>query len=76
MGDGLNIPRFRLLTLTLTDRRKETLRRLARQADDKERGSPLFLFGCEKSYNLEEPDKVLQAMWQTPIEESYHSLLS
>jgi hypothetical protein len=68
--DGLNIPRFRLLTLTLTEKRKETLRDLARYADQRQQGSAMFLFASERNRNgaktfpLEEPGGILTPIWQ------------
>lgn len=68
------IPRFRVLTLTTSEKRKENLRRLAKDADDGKRGSPMFLFACNKSFCLEEPATILRPIWQSPINDVWHSL--
>ena len=70
-----NIPRFRILTLTTSERRKANLRRLARDADDGRRGSPMFLFACSKSFSLEDPQTILQPIWQTPLNDTLYALL-
>lgn len=70
-----NIPRFRVLTVTTSEKRKENLRNLARLADDGKRGSPMFLFACEKSFHLEKPETILNPIWQTPINDTSHHLL-
>jgi hypothetical protein len=71
-----NIPRFRVLTLTTSEKRMENLRNLARQADDGKRGSPMFLFACEKSFRIEDPATILNPIWQTPGNEAWHRLVS
>ena len=48
-----SIPRFRVLTLTTSEKRKDNLRALARLADNGRRGSPMFLFTCEKSFDIQ-----------------------
>ena len=60
------IKKFRVLTITLTEARKENLRKTTRKADEKQKGSALFMFGCERSYSLEEPQGILEDIWQTP----------
>ncbi len=70
-----NIPNFRVLTLTISEKRKENLRALARQADDKKRGSTMFSFTCEKSFRLEDPETILKSVWQTPVDDARHPLL-
>jgi hypothetical protein len=71
-----NIPRFRVLTLTTSEKRKENLRTLARSADDGKRGSPMFLFACDKSINIQRPTTILNPIWQTPVNDCYYPLLS
>jgi len=69
------IDTFRVLTITRSEARKENLRKTTQEADDKEKGSPMFMFCCEKSYSLEEPGSILEANWQTPAGEKKKSLL-
>jgi hypothetical protein len=66
-----NIPRFRVLTLTTSDKRKESLRTLAKPADDGKRGNPMFLFACEESFSVERPATILNPIWQTPGYETW-----
>ena len=70
------ISRFRVLTLTISEKRKENLRKLATRADDRQQGSPMFLFACEKNFRLEQPEAILQAIWQTPVDDKWHSILA
>lgn len=72
----LGIPRFRVLILTISEARKENLRKLARDVDEQKRGSPMFLFGCQNSFAIESPDAILEEMWQTPVGDQWHSILS
>ena len=69
------IKAFRVLTITKSEQRKENLRRITQQADDKQRGSPMFWFATEKKYSIQRPESILEAIWQTPKDDSYHSLL-
>jgi len=69
------IPNFRVLTFTISEQRNQNLRQLAKQADDKKQGSPMFLFDCDKSFSLEDPATILNPLWQTPLNDNYHSLL-
>ncbi len=65
---------FRVLTITLSEARKENLRTIAREVDPKGRGLNLFLFVCEQDYH-DEPSQVLAPIWQTPGDESVRSIL-
>jgi hypothetical protein len=71
----LGINRFRVLTITISEERKENLRRTTAQADEKKQGSEMFLFTCEKSYNFETPETILKPIWQSPKDNSPHHLL-
>ncbi len=73
--DKFDISRFRVLTITLSDARKDNLRDVARRADDLRRGSAMFLFACEKSYNLQEPESILCPIWHSPRDGKSHHLL-
>ena len=66
---------FRVLTITISEARKDNLRKETKKADPKGKGSPMFMFACEKSYSLKEPQNILEAIWQTPEGEEWQSLL-
>ena len=70
-----NISVFRVLTITVSEERKENLRKITKKADERQRGSEMFLFTCEKSYNLERPESILEPIWQSPRDDKYHYLL-
>ena len=69
------IPRFRVLTVTTSEKRKENLRRLATDADDGRRGSPMFLFACNKSFSLGDPQTILEPIWQSPANNTLQRIL-
>ena len=71
----LNISVFRVLTATISESRKENLRQMTKKADDRQQGSDMFLFACNKNYNLEEPESILKPIWQSPKNNEYHYLL-
>lgn len=73
---SLGIPRFRVLTLTVSEKRKENLRKLARDADERKQGSPMFLFACEKQFSLGKPQSILRPIWQSPVNDKWHSILA
>jgi len=70
-----DIRKFRVLTITRSEARKENLRKVGKEADGRKRGSTMFMFACEKGYDLEEPQDILKAIWQTPAGEEWQSLL-
>ncbi|GAG56075.1 unnamed protein product [marine sediment metagenome] len=70
-----NISVFRVLTITVSKKRKENLRKITKRADDRRRGSEMFLFSCQKDYNLEKPESILKQIWQSPKDNSWHYLL-
>ena len=70
-----NISVFRVLTITISEERKENLRKITKKADERERGSEMFLFACQKDYNLEEPESILKPIWQSPRDDTRHYLL-
>ena len=61
---------FRVLTVTLSEERKQNLRRIAAEVDAQGRGLNMFWFACEKSYRAR-PEDILSAIWQTPQSESF-----
>jgi len=70
-----DIKAFRVLTITKTEKRKENLREITKKADDRQKGSSMFWFTSERNYSLQKPESILDAIWQTPKDNNYHSLL-
>jgi DNA-binding HxlR family transcriptional regulator len=66
---------FRVLTITISRKRKENLRKITKRADDRKQGSEMFLFTCQKDYNLKKPESILKQIWQSPKDNSWHHLL-
>ena len=73
--DRFNISVFRVLTVNTSESRKENLRQRTKRVDDRQRGSDMFLFTCDKNYNLEEPETILKPIWQSPKNDNLHHLL-
>lgn len=73
--DKFNISKFRVLTLTISQERKDNLRAITKRAGDNKQGSEMFLFACEKDYNLDKPDSVLKPIWLSPKDDKKHHLL-
>ncbi len=71
----LDISNFRVLTVALTEERKENLRQIARKADGSQTGSDIFWFACAKSYGLENPENILTPIWRSAKSESLRYLL-
>ena len=68
------LPSFRVLTLTMSTERRDNLRTVARTVDDKQQGTGLFWFLCEKDYR-DVPAALFQPLWQTPKDARMHGLL-
>jgi Replication-relaxation len=66
---------FRVLTLTLSEERKDNLRRIAQEVNPQGRGLDLFWFACERSYQAR-PQELLAAIWQTPLDDSSRRLFA
>ena len=64
--DTLGVSHFRVLTITPNEKRTENLCRGAKDADDRREGSLMFLFLSETRYNVETPEALLKAVWQSP----------
>jgi len=73
--EKFGIKAFRVLTITKTEKRKENLREITKKADDRQRGSLMFWFTSERNYNIQKPESILEPIWQTPKDDSFHSLL-
>ncbi|MBA7490573.1 hypothetical protein ES702_01111 [subsurface metagenome] len=69
-----SIKAFRVLTITKTEQRKENLRKITKAADERQRGSLMFWFTSEQNYSIQKPESILP-IWQTPVDDSFHSLL-
>lgn len=65
---------FRVLTITLSDQRRNNLRDIARQADDNKSGSFMFWFANENDYQLDDPKSILKKIWTTPADDKTHAL--
>jgi hypothetical protein len=61
---------FRVLTITLSEARKDNLRRTAQGVG----GSNMFWFACERSWGAR-PQDVLSAIWQTPKDAALKSII-
>ena len=70
-----SIKSFRVLTITISEERKENLRQISRQADSRGQGSNMFLFSCEKNYSFEKPEAIMRPIWQSSKDESLRHLL-
>lgn len=71
----LKIPRFRVLTVCKSESRKENLRAVTKEADDRKSGSGMYWFTSEERFTIEHPESVLQTIWQTPKDDAFHQLL-
>lgn len=71
----LNIQSFRVLSVVKSDRNLENLRRVAKKADPKEEGSPMFLFISEGDLDLERPEKVFERVWLSPKDDTPVSII-
>jgi hypothetical protein len=67
-----SISSFRVLTLTVSDARKENLRAIAREVTSS--GQGIFWFTCERAYQ-NNPAAVLNAIWQTARDDEYRQLI-
>ncbi len=71
----LDVERFRVLTITPTEERKESLRRITKKADTRQDGSLMFEFLSETQYSTKKPDAVLEPVWMSPKDEVRRKLL-
>lgn len=75
-ADRFGMQNFLVLTMTATDERAASLRSIAGEIDaPRHRGLRMFLFGSERNLSLDEPQKILEPIWETPTDETRHSLL-
>ncbi len=73
--DTLGVSHFRVLTITPNEKRAENLCRAAKDADDRREGSLMYLFLSETRYNVETPEALLKAVWQSPKDDEPHSIV-
>jgi len=73
--EKFGIENFRVLTLCKSEGRKESLRRITKNADDQKKGSLMFWFCTEKGFDLSDPGSILNPIWQTPKNDDFHRLL-
>src|SRR3989338_4184823 len=71
----LRLTRFRVLTITPSERRSDSLRNAGKGGDPRGEGSLMFLFASEMRYNIITPKAILQAIWKSPKDDSPHSIL-
>jgi hypothetical protein len=71
------IENFRVLTVTISKRRRDNLAKITRGADDKEAGSYMFWFAASDNIQLDNPSTILNNIWKTSTtgDETLHSLL-
>jgi Replication-relaxation len=65
--------RFRVLTVTLSQERKDNLRETAHEVDAEGKAPNLFWFACERSYR-DVPQQVMGPIWQTLQDDMLKSL--
>jgi hypothetical protein len=73
--DKLGFVKFQVLTITEDERRKEILRQITKQASADGKGSLMFLFACEKSFSLAEPESLLAPAWLSPKDDAQRYLV-
>lgn len=69
------IEAFRVLTVTYSERRKKNLRETTQAADDRNIGSSMFWFTSKERFDLEEPETILEPIWQIPRNGHRHRIL-
>lgn len=73
--ETLGVSHFRVLTITPHEKRAENLCRAAKDADDRREGSLMYLFLSETRYNVETPEALLKAVWQSPKDDEPHAIV-
>jgi len=75
LKEKLRLNHFRVLTLTPSERRSDSLRNAGKDGDPRGTGSAMFLFASEKQYSLSEPKNILEPIWKSPKDEAHHTIL-
>lgn len=73
--DKYQIKAFRVLTICISETRKENLKKITKEADDHKKGSPMFWFALEEEFSVFEPATLLKPIWRTPQDNHSHFLL-
>jgi len=68
---------FRVLVLTKSPQRRDSLCQVTQKADDRQIGSYMFWFAAEEDIKLEDPLSIFQYIWRTPVlkDQRLHSIL-
>ena len=61
------VPHFVVLVVTKSAARRDSLRQVARQADDRQTGARLFRFATADEYDLARPESLLAPIWYDPV---------
>src|SRR3989344_2157457 len=75
IAHSLMVSQFRVFTIAPHEKRAENLCRAAKDADDRREGSLMYLFLSETRYNVETPEALLKAVWQSPKDDEPHSIV-
>ena len=75
LKEKLRLSRFRILTITPSKGRNDSLRSAGKSGDPRGDGSLMFLFTSETQYSLSEPKKVLEPIWKSPKDDTPHNIL-
>ena len=75
LQEKLRLTHYRVLTITPSEGRSESLRAAGKDGDPRGSGSLMYLFAPETRYNIGTPDAVLQAVWKSPKDDTPHSIL-
>ena len=75
LKEKLRLSRFRVLTLTPSKGRSDSLRNAGKSGDPAGTGSLMFLFAPETEYSLATAKKILEPVWKSPKDETPHSIL-
>jgi hypothetical protein len=67
------ITQMRVLTLTISEARKDNLRTIAEEVSPEGKAKGLFWFACERSYR-DMPQQVMASIWQTLEDDTLKSL--
>ena len=73
--EKFNIKKFRVLTVTTGEERRDNLARAAAAEEEIRRFAPLFLFAAEKDLPLSQPESVFTKIWKMPGKEELCSIL-
>ncbi len=69
-----DIPSFRVITLTYTELRKENLRADAKTVDERQQGTGIHWFLCEKKY-LFDSTALFLPLWHNAKDDDLHCLI-